>query len=270
MANGAASLGFVLMALSPAQAAETSVSLFAAGSLSAALGEVATAYERAYGVAVDAQFAPSGLLRQAIEAGEQADLFASANMKHPETLAATGAYGPVVPFARNSLCAIARPGLAVSTDTILDLLLDTAVRVGTSTPGSDPAGDYAWTLFRRADAIRPGALAILDAKALKLTGGPDSAKPPEGRNPYAWVMTEDRADLFLTYCTNALAARQDSPQLQMIALPPPLDVGADYGLTVRTDADPAAWRLAMFILAADGQTILRAHGFSPVAQADAP
>ena len=41
---------------------------------------------------------------------------------------------------------------------------------------------------------------------MQLTGGPDSDPAPEGRNTYAWVMESDRADLFLTYCTNAVLA----------------------------------------------------------------
>jgi hypothetical protein len=51
-------------------------------------------------------------------------------------------------------------------------------------PRRDPSGDYAWRLFDKADAVRSGAGATLKAKALQLTGGPDSEKAPEGRNQY--------------------------------------------------------------------------------------
>ncbi|MCB2101869.1 MAG: molybdate ABC transporter substrate-binding protein, partial [Rhodobacterales bacterium] len=221
-----------ILAIQTTAAMADKVNLYAAGSLRAALGDVAQDFARASGHEVATTFAPSGLLRQRIEKGEPAQVFASANMKHPKTLEAAGKAGPVTRFARNKLCAIAQPGVAVTTDNLLSVLLDPAVRVGTSTPKADPAGDYAWKLFARADKVRPGALAALDAKALKLTGGPTSAPAPKGRNKYGWVMENKRADVFLTYCTNAVLARKEVPDLQIVTVPDNLSVGAEYGLTL--------------------------------------
>jgi ABC-type molybdate transport system substrate-binding protein len=239
--------------------------LFAAGSLKAAMGDVVEAYAATYGTEVDTRFGPSGLLRQAIEEGARPDVFASANMAHPGKLAAAGWGSPVALFARNQLCGLAQPGLSVSSDTLLDVLLDPEVRVGTSTPKADPSGDYAWQLFERAEAVRTGSLAALDQKALQLTGGPDSAKPPAGRNQYAWVMDEQRADIFLTYCTNAVLAQRELPDLQVLSIPANLAVGADYGLIVRADSAPEGWRLALFILSPQGQEILAGYGFAAAA-----
>jgi ABC-type molybdate transport system substrate-binding protein len=39
-------------------------------------------------------------------------------------------------------------------------------------------------------------------------------------------------------------------------------VGADYGLTVMNGSSEAAYRLALFILSPEGQTILARHGFT--------
>jgi ABC-type molybdate transport system substrate-binding protein len=50
---------------------------------------------------------------------------------------------------------VSRVGL--TTANFLDRLIDPAVKLGTSTPKADPSGDYAWAMFRRADAVRPGA-----------------------------------------------------------------------------------------------------------------
>jgi ABC-type molybdate transport system substrate-binding protein len=245
----------------PATAADA-VKLHAAGSLKAAMSDVAAAFTEATGTPVETSFGPSGLLRERIEGGEATDVFASANMRHPRTLEAQGLGGPVVMFARNRLCALAKPGLGVTADGLLDALLSEEIRLGTSTPKADPSGDYAWQLFEKAEAIRPGSFARLDAKALKLTGGPDSAQPPAGRNPYAWVMTEGRADLFLTYCTNAVLARRDTPDLEIVQVPPALSVGADYGLTLLSADKPAAAKLALFVLSPAGQTILDGYGFA--------
>jgi ABC-type molybdate transport system substrate-binding protein len=261
-------LGYVLpipMAVAAAWSAVMAadpVTLHAAGSLKAALTDVAAAYEQAYGTPVEAEFAASGLLRERIEGGAPADVFASANMAHPAALMAAGWGGPVALFARNQLCALAQDDLKVETAGLLDVMLRDDVRLGTSTPKADPSGDYAWQVFEKAEALRPGSFAILDAKALKLTGGPESDKAPEGRNTYAWVMEQDRADLFLTYCTNAVLARREVPALQIVSLPEELAVGADHGLVVRKDAPDAAWRLALFILAPEGQAIVADYGFT--------
>jgi len=240
--------------------AET-VRLHVAGSLKAAMSEITAAYTERFGTTVTTTVAPSGLLRQRIEDGEAADVFASANMAHPQRLADRGRGGPVVLFARNRLCTLAQPDVSVETDNVLDVLLDPDVRVGTSTPKADPSGDYAWELFDRAGALRAGATERLRAKALQLTGGPDSPEPPAGRHKYAWVMDSDQADVFLTYCTNAVAAREAVPRLRVVQLPETLAVGADYGLNLLSPDDPRAVRLALFILSPDGRAVLAEYGF---------
>ena len=255
---------FVLLLMAamtvPVFAAEP-VLLHAAGSLRSALTDSASAYEAASGEKVQMKFGASGLLKDEIAAGTRAEVFASANMEHPQALAGSGKSGPVVLFARNRLCALVRPGLEVTPATLLDRMLDTHVKLGTSTPRADPSGDYAWEVFRKADALRPGAGAALERKALQLTGGRASAPPPQGRSPYGWHIAEGRADIFLLYCTGALEAQKQNPGQQIVALPNELAVGADYGLTVMNGASSAAYRFAMFILSPDGQRILAQHGF---------
>ena len=262
-------LATLVMVTSPAMAQSENINLYAAGSLKAALTEAARAFEQANpGIKVATEFAASGLLRERIEKGEAAHVFASADLGHPNRLAEQGrARTPVAVFARNQLCALVRPGVAVTTETLLSVMLDPRTRLGTSTPKADPSGDYAFELFAKADALRPGARATLEAKALQLTGGPASAKAPEGRNLYAWVMDSDKADIFLTYCTNAVLAKKEVAGLAVVALPRPLAVGADYGMIVMKDAPATAERLAAFIRGDAGQGILAAYGFGP---GDAP
>jgi len=243
--------------------AEDAVRLHAAGSLRPALTEVAQAYTASHGAKVQAQFGASGLLRERLEGGEPGDVFASADMGNPLALARAGKAGPVVLFARNRLCAVARPGLPVTPETVLATMLAPANKLGTSTPRNDPAGDYAWQVFARADLVQPGSGAALDAKALKLTGAPDAMRPPEGRSVYAWHVLEGRADLFLAYCTAGREAVAEAPGLTLVELPPELAVGADYGLTVLRAANAqAAVPFVLYILSAEGQAILTRHGFN--------
>ena len=259
MRAAAIGIAAAMAAGSAAQAADP-VRLLAAGSLRAALTEVADAWASEHNGAVSADFAPSGLLRARILGGEAADVFASANLEHPQAIAAERG-GEVRAFARNTLCALAQPSLKVGSETLLATMLREEVRVGTSTPVADPSGDYAFELFDRAEALSSGATASLKAKALQLTGGQDSAQAPDGRNLYAWVMQEDRADVFLTYCTNAVLAVAEAPDLQIVQIPEALNVGAEYGLIVLSDTEGAR-RFAEFILSEEGQAILVRFGFA--------
>lgn len=240
-----------------------SLNLYAAGSLRAALTDVAAAYEQSTAQQVETAFGPSGIMRERIEKGEPAHIFASANMAHPRKLESEGMAGPVRLFVRNKLCAIAQPGLEVSEQTLLEVISRPDVRLGTSTPNSDPSGDYAWQLFEKAEAVMAGSRALLENKALKLTGGPTSEKPPVGRNTYGWVMASNKVDVFLTYCTNAVLARREVPDLQIVRIPPELAVGADYGVTMLKGAPAAAKSLVDFILGKEGQGILEGYGFEP-------
>jgi ABC-type molybdate transport system substrate-binding protein len=182
-------------------------------------------------------------------------------MEHPVALAASGKWGRVRMFASNRLCAIVAPGLAVGSGNLLDRMLDPLLKVATSTPHADPSGDYAVQLFAKADKVRPGAAAALTAKALQLTGGPTSPMLPDHRSVYAMLVTEGKADIFLTYCSNAHAARRENGALAIVEIPEPLAVGASYGLTVKQGASPQASRFAQFVLSDEGQRILARHGF---------
>ena len=235
--------------------------VYAAGSLREVLTEIARAHEASTGQAVALTFGASGLLRERIEKGEGAMVFASADTQHPQRLAAGGGWQAPQVFVRNSLCALTQAEVSTTPQQLLATLLDPKVKLGTSTPKADPSGDYAWALFRQADKIQPGAYAQLDAKALKLTGGADSPKPPAGRGTYAWVMDQRQADVFLTYCTNAVASQKEVPRLKVVQVPPALQVGASYGLTVRRGAPAQAEAFARALLAPPAQAAFARYGF---------
>src|SRR5215475_585820 len=164
-----AALGMAAM-IGSARADELRV--LGAGSLREVIGEIGGRYKTATGIAVSADFGPSGVVRERIEKGEKADLFASADMGHPLKLLSDGRAARVAMFTRNALCAFATPAVGLTQANLLDRLLDPAVKLGTSTPNADPAGDYTWLMFHRADALHPGAFATLDQKAQKIVGGP--------------------------------------------------------------------------------------------------
>lgn len=120
----------------------------------------------------------------------------------------------------------------------------------------------AWPLFHKADGVQPGAYAALDAKALKLTGGAASPLPPGGRSVYAWVMDQGQADLFVLYCTNAVAAQKELPRLKVVQIPPELQVSAAYGMTVRASAPPTAHAFTQSPLTLPAQAVFKRLGFA--------
>jgi molybdate transport system substrate-binding protein len=241
------------------------ISVYAAGSLRGPLTEAAQSFEQKSGVKVDFVFGASGLLKDRIDRGEVADVFASANTEHPQALAANGKLLVPQIFARNQMCALASPGVEVASATLLDRILSTDIKLGTSTPKADPAGDYAWKVFEKAEKLRPGAYATLSAKALKLTGGPESPSPPQNRSGYGELVATGKADIFLLYCTSAMIAVREQPQLKQVVLPRSLAVSADYGIGIAKNARVGARGFVDFLASDEGQKIFARFGFARVA-----
>jgi ABC-type molybdate transport system substrate-binding protein len=208
------------------------------------------------------------MLREKLEAGGQTDIFASANMDHARRLALGHPDRSVIAFAGNRLCALARTAIGLTPENMLDWLLDPGVRLATSTPGADPGGDYAWAVFARAEAVRAGARAILENKALKLVGG-GAATPAlvPGKGPVEGVFVGNHADVMLVYCSGAGAVAHSLPNVSVVPLPPDLAVRATYGM-VLLNTKPVTMRFAVFVMSEAGQAVLRAHGFETTMPAE--
>lgn len=238
--------------------------IYAAGSLSAAFKDIIAAFPAPSGAVAAPVFGPAGLLRDEIEKGASADILASADMTQPRRLAEGHPQQPVILFTRNRICALARENIGLTSGNFLDRLLDPSVRLATSTPGADPSGDYTWAVFARAEAVHPGAQAILQAKAMKLMGG-GAATPPlvPGHGAVEGIFLANRADVLFGYCSGFGPVMREVPGLVSVALPPALSVGAAYGMIVLSD-NTLADRFALFVMSEQGQAILRKHGFDPV------
>jgi ABC-type molybdate transport system substrate-binding protein len=255
-----------LMLLTPPVWADT-LKVIGAGSLTEAFTDLLRRFPPGGDTVATPEFGPSGLMREKIETGLNADLFASADMGQARRLAVGHPERPVIHFTRNSLCAIARTAVGLTTVNMLDRLLDPGTRLATSTPGADPGGDYAWAVFAHAEAVRTGARAALEAKALQLFGG--GAKTPRlvpGKGEVEGVFLSDRADVAFGYCSGAPAIAHEVSGLSVVPLPPELTVGPAYGM-VLLNAKPVTLRFAAFVMSEGGQAVMKAHGFDPVALA---
>jgi molybdate transport system substrate-binding protein len=252
---------FIIVVAGPA-AAEP-LRIYAAGSLTAAFTDIVHAFPAPADTIASPVFGPSGVLRERIEHGEPADLLASADMAQPRTLSHERSDRPVIMFTRNQLCALGRASLNLTPDNMLEKLLDPAVRLATSTPHADPAGDYTWAVFARAETIHPGAQRVLEAKAMQLFGGPNSQPLVPGRGVVQGIFLADRADVMLGYRSSAAPVAREIPNVAIVPLPPALTVGPAYGLIVLSD-NPMAARFALFVLSEQGQAILLKQGFDPI------
>jgi ABC-type molybdate transport system substrate-binding protein len=248
--------------------ADERLRLFAAGSLTDAMTELLAASGIPAPRIAPPVFGPSGTLRDRIEHGAPADILASADMQQPRRLAAERGHLPVLVFARNRMCLLARAALGVTPANMLDRMLDPQLRLVTSTPQADPGGDYAWAVFARAETLHPGAQAALGAKALTLVGGPASQPLVAGHGQVAGVFLAGKGDLMLGYCSSAGAVLRDVKGLVSVPLPPELTVGPAYGMVVLTD-HPLAARFAVFVMSEQGQAILARNGFVAIAEAGA-
>ena len=258
-----------LSVLLPNQAEAANLTLYAAGSLTNALTEVSNDFTQDTAIGVNTVFGPSGIREQAIETELQqgqptADVFASADIGNPQKLYTEGLSTQPVEFAQNKIVAVFSSKYSqtkITPDQVLNYLLDPNVKLGTSTPISDPLGDYTQQIFDLANSSQPGSFDVLNNKALRLVGGPNSPTVPSGQDSVAYFLDNTKlADVFLTYYTGSLTSQAIDPSLQVVPLPDDLSVAAPYGLTTIKNADPNAQKLADYILSSKGQQVLQKYG----------
>ena len=259
----------VIMAAGLVHAEERELTVFAAGSLREALGAIAEDFAAAHNIRIRTEFGPSGRMRERIERGEQADLFASADIGHARALVEQDRATVMAMFARNSICALAPQSLGLSEATILDKLLDRATRIGISTPKVDPLGDYTVEIYHRISQQHAGAADDLTARSTVIEVPPGGPRSGTG-DAFADALQERRVDLEIVYCSGRDRFAKLLPTARMTPFPPGLQVGPEYALAVLKDGDPLAAELALYVLSPNGQAILAQSGFTPVSlpQAD--
>jgi molybdate transport system substrate-binding protein len=239
------------------------VAIYAAGSLRGVVVELSEQAGAAFNITVTQTFGGSGALRERIEKGEMPDLFLSADVGSPLKLAAQGrTVVPVAAFARNRMCVVSRRSAAVSASNLVSRLLAHDVRVKTSMPVADPSGDYAWAIFDRIDQLKPGAGAILKAKAqamMNAVATPQSSS----QSAAAALFAAHQIDMSITYCSGSATLEKELPELTSLEVPAPLDPHPLYGMAVLS-SKPEVLRLALYLLSGKGQAIIAAAGLVPV------
>ncbi|EPJ5579230.1 TPA: molybdate ABC transporter substrate-binding protein [Citrobacter farmeri] len=199
-------------------------------------------------------FGPAGLLRERIDAGEPCDFFASANMAHPQALLDAGRAQSVAPFATNRLCLTVRASAVREDDDWLSLLTRPDLRIGTSTAGCDPSGDYTQQLFSRMGDAGTRAR----ERAVALVGGRDTLPLPAGSLAAEWLIGNDYTDVFIGYASYAPRLRLIEA-LTVVAIPAPYNPIAEYGFACLSEKGKP---FADFLLTPEARLILCQHGFA--------
>jgi molybdenum ABC transporter molybdate-binding protein len=232
--------------------------VFVAGSLRGVMPAVAAEYEKASGVHANITIGRSTDIRQQIERGKNADIFVSATIEDTAALAKSGKLRTSEVLARNEFCLMAAPGIKLVPDRLVDIMIDPAIKLGTSTPKTDPAGDYAWELFRNIEKIHPGAYATLDAKAIRLLG-PRPIRA-ENASPFPEIFRRRQADVFVTYCSNAVATARILKGVTFDRFPELINVAAIYGIGVSKTAPPEANAFVSYAVGIKGRRIFARYG----------
>src|SRR5690606_25720567 len=159
----------------------------------------------------------------------------------------------------NDLCVASTPTAGVTESNLLEVLAQPALRLATSTPVSDPMGDYTWQFFKKADQAKAGLYKIFDSKAMKLSGA--TAPAPGEKLPYVTAFEADKADAYIMYCTNAVTTKQSVKDLVITRIPDALNVRSSYGIGARPES-VFGQRFVDFVMSEQGQAILKAYGFN--------
>jgi len=234
--------------------------VYAAGSLKRALTVLFEKFEQDSGLPVQAQYGPAGLLRERLQKGERADLFASADRASPARLVAFRLAVNSQRFARNKLCAVVSLNSDITSATLLAAMLDPRLTVGTSTPALDPSGDYAVAVFDKAGQLQDGASDILKNKAVALVGGRAPTPIPDGWVASEYLVASGAADIFLSYASYSDAIER-SGRTRVVELPDALQIQADYVMASMNPVNEHVRVLRQFIMGESGQTILKQFGF---------
>jgi molybdate transport system substrate-binding protein len=192
-------------------------------------------------------------LRTQIEQGARADVFASADLKHMETLEKAGLVEKPAVFARNEPVIVVPRGNPAGIHALLDLPKTRRLVVGAP---EVPIGGYTVRIFDAA-ATKHGAdlRAKLEASVV--------SRELNVRQVLAKV-TLGEADAGIVYRTDAQSAKD---KVEVIAIPADLNVIAEYPLAVvKASPQPALARAWVdLVLSAGGQRQLAAAGFLPAA-----
>lgn len=241
LGSAAVALAALLAACAGGTRGGSTLTVFAAASLSGPFGELAAGFEASHaGVDVVTNFAGSSALAAQIGEGAPADVFAAADLESVETLVADGLVAEPVVFATNRLAIAVERGNPLRITGVADLA-DPELVLALCAP-EVPCGAYAADVFARAGVT------------------PHPATWEEHVKGVLTKVAAGEADAGIVYATDVVAG---AGQVDGVPVDPALQVVAEYPITrVSGTADAAlAQAFVDHVLSDAGRAVLAAHGF---------
>lgn len=234
-----------------------------AGSLAPALSAFARAFTARTGHEVQVHRGPAGLLAEAIRNGMPVDVFVSASPNGPALLHREGLLGPARTIARNRLVLVVRPGLDTAIGDPLAFLEDSRWRIGMSTPGADPGGDYAVAFLDRLAAMDPVRWRGLRDRCTSLYGASLLDRDATPRSPALDALHGNRADLLIAYGTTAGQTAGALPGTCILLLPLELAPLTQICACARQGSSAPVRRFLDDLQGTKAGGLLHGHGFLP-------
>lgn len=238
----------LLMALSgcssPASKPASPITVFAAASLTDALGELAATYQKDTGLTVRLSFAATGQVARQIEAGAPADLVVLADEPWMDRLARLERIDPDsrVDLLGNRLVLVTSPDAILEGDPLV-WLERTGGKLAIGDPDSVPAGAYArdWLKKRGVwDGLRSALVIAADVRAVR------------------GFVARGEAQLGIVYRSDAAGYDQVKVVLEPAAEDQPKIV---YPAALTTGAQPAAAAFLLWLRTPQAGAVFRRHGF---------
>ena len=252
-------------ALAPplAESAPSTVTVFAAASLTESFRELGRVFEQQHpGVSVQLSFAGSQQLALQMEQGAPADVFASADERWMDYVRDKGLVeGEAAVFARNRLVVIVPKTNPARIGRLEDL-----VRRGTKVVVAAeqvPVGRYSREALRKL-AAAPGFPPEYDRRVLA-----NVVSQEENVKSVVSKVQLGEADAGIVYRSDVTPAV--ARYVRELEIPDQFNVIADYPIAVTTSARSAesARQFVTLVRSVEGQRVLRAHGLIPVTATEA-
>lgn len=242
------------LALAGAASAE-SLQVFAASSLSESFKELGNLYQTRHGVTPAFNFAATNELRQQIEHGASADVFAAASQEEMDKAVQAGLVEAPRVFARNRLVLIvprSNPGRIKS----LRDLARPSLKLVTTHPNV-PAGKYTRCMLDRLAADPAYGAAFRDRVRKNFVSLEINVKQVCGK------VSLGEADGGICYSSDVTARLGQT--VTALAIPVAYNVDATYPIAVlaRARQAAAARRFVEFVTSAPAQKVLATYNFGP-------
>ncbi len=232
--------------------------IMAADALPKPITEIGNIFKKEHpGVKIDYDFLGAGVLKGDIEEGAPCDIFLSANGKFQRELKNKGFLKSYKVFAYDYLAA-ATPynnPAGVTSSNLIQKLMDSNVSLTTSSPHSDPAGDYTWKMFRIINRQFPGAFA-------KITGHANHLLDAALVMP---VLESGNTDLGILYTSQLLELKRSGAKINIITISKKYNTKAKFTASVLNQSKYKSLGedFIKLLFSKRGKKILKYWGFTP-------